>query len=349
MKSPYVLPQFRRLAGAWLAACTLLVFAMVVLGGLTRLTHSGLSITEWQPFVGTLPPLSAADWQAMFEKYQLTPEFRLKNHWMGVEDFKGIFWLEYFHRLLGRGIGLVFFLPYAWFLWRRAFSRALAWRLAGIFALGGLQGAVGWLMVQSGLIDDPRVSHLRLTVHLGLALAIYCALVWTWLDVRRNPPLRAGPPARSGIAFAGLAFAALAFMTALSGGLVAGIRAGYLYPTWPLMHGAFMPPDAWAMEPWWISAFESAATIQFNHRLLAYTVTACALALAFGVWRRVQDATARALAVALLAAVALQVSLGISTLLLHVPVPLAAAHQAGVLVLLGVAHMLAHRLRTLRY
>ncbi|MGH8617636.1 MAG: COX15/CtaA family protein, partial [Burkholderiales bacterium] len=204
MPPPHVLPQDQRPAAAWLAACTLLVFAMVVLGGLTRLTHSGLSITEWQPFVGTIPPLSAADWLAMYEKYQLTPEFQLKNHWMGVEDFKGIFWLEYFHRLLGRGIGLVFFLPYAWFLWRRAFSRTFAWRLAFIFALGGLQGAVGWLMVQSGLIDNPRVSHLRLTIHLGLALAIYCALAWAWLDVRRHQSPRARHRHR-GIALAGLA------------------------------------------------------------------------------------------------------------------------------------------------
>jgi len=339
---PFVDSRWRHPVAAWLVVCCLLVFAMVVLGGLTRLTHSGLSITEWQPFVGTLPPLSAADWQLMFEKYQLTPEFKLKNHWMGVEAFKGIFWLEYFHRLLGRAIGVVFFLPFAWFLCRRAFSRRLAWRLAGIFALGGLQGAVGWLMVQSGLLDNPQVSHLRLTAHLGLALAIYCALVWTWLDVRRDHR-----PQRSGgrLAMAGIAFVALAFATALSGGLVAGIRAGYLYNTWPLMNGDFLPPDAWAMTPWWISAFENATTIQFNHRFLAYMVAAGALALAAGVWWRARDAAARALAVVLLAAVAVQVTLGIATLLLRVPLALASSHQAGALVLLGVALALAHRLR----
>jgi cytochrome c oxidase assembly protein subunit 15 len=342
MISPHVLPQHQRSATAWLAACTLLVFGMVVLGGLTRLTHSGLSITEWQPFVGTVPPLSAADWQAMFEKYQLTPEFKLKNHWMGVEDFKGIFWLEYFHRLLGRAIGIIFVAPLAWFLWRRAFSRAFGWRLAGIFLLGGLQGAVGWLMVQSGLVDNPRVSHLRLTIHLGLAVAIYAALLWAFLDVRRESR---GPAAGRTLAPAALVFAALAFLTVLSGGLVAGIRAGYLYNTWPLMNGAFLPPDAWAMDPWWISAFENATTIQFNHRLLAYTVTAGALALAGMAWRAATDAVTRGLAAALVAAVAVQVALGISTLLLKVPVPLAAAHQAGALVLLGVALALAHRLR----
>jgi cytochrome c oxidase assembly protein subunit 15 len=341
--SPLVASQYRRAAALWLAACTLLVFAMVILGGLTRLTHSGLSITEWQPFVGTLPPLSAADWQAMFEKYQLTPEFRLQNHWMGVEDFKSIFWLEYFHRLLGRTIGLVFFVPLAWLLSRRAFSRAFGWRLAGIFLLGGLQGAVGWLMVQSGLVDNPRVSHLRLTIHLGLAVAIYAALLWAFLDVRRES--RAPSSARTALAPAALAFAGLAFVTVLSGGLVAGIRAGFLYNTWPLMNGAFLPPDAWAMEPWWISAFENATTIQFNHRLLAYAVTAGALALAVAAWRTTKDRVVRGLAGALLAAVALQVTLGISTLLLKVPVPLAAAHQAGALLLLGVALALAHRLR----
>lgn len=343
MNPPHVTPQYQRPAAVWLAVCTLLVFAMVVLGGLTRLTHSGLSITEWQPFVGTIPPLSAADWQAMFEKYQLTPEFRLKNHWMGVEEFKGIFWLEYFHRLLGRGIGLVFFIPYAWFVWRRAFSTALTWRLAGIFALGGLQGAVGWLMVQSGLVNNPQVSHLRLTVHLGLALVIFCALAWTWLDVRRTRTRAAR--ATRGLARAALGFALLAFIAALSGGLVAGIRAGYLYNTWPLMNDDFFPPDAWAMTPWWISAFENATTIQFNHRMLAYTVTVCALALAVSVWRRIEDRAARGMAAALIAAVALQVTLGISTLLLRVPVALAATHQAGALLVLGLALALAHRLR----
>jgi cytochrome c oxidase assembly protein subunit 15 len=198
-------------------------------------------------------------------------------------------------------------------------------------------------MVQSGLVDDPRVSHLRLTIHLGLALAIFCALVWTWLDVRRTRARAVH--ANNGLARAGLAFALLAFTAALSGGLVAGIRAGYLYNTWPLMNGDFFPPDAWAMTPWWISAFENATTIQLNHRLFAYTVTVCALALAIAVWRKVDDRAARGLAAALIAAVALQVTLGISTLLLRVPVALAATHQAGALVLLGVALALAHRLR----
>jgi heme a synthase len=165
----------RRSVAAWLLVCAALVFAMVVVGGVTRLTHSGLSIVEWQPLVGTVPPLSDADWQALFAKYRETPEFRHVNFNMDVEGFKRIFWWEYAHRLLGRLIGAVFLLPFLWFLWRGKLARPLAWQLAGVFALGALQGALGWYMVKSGLVDDPRVSHFRLTAHLGVALAIFAA------------------------------------------------------------------------------------------------------------------------------------------------------------------------------
>ena len=162
---------------AWLAICCLLVFAMVVVGGVTRLTHSGLSITEWQPIVGTIPPLSDADWDEAFAKYRQTPEFREVNHAMGLAEFKGIFWWEYFHRLLGRVIGMAFLLPYLGFLACGRIPRSLRWPLAGIFALGALQGALGWFMVQSGLVDDPRVSQFRLTAHLGVAFAIFGAML----------------------------------------------------------------------------------------------------------------------------------------------------------------------------
>ena len=338
--SPLVVPTWRRAVAAWLGACCLLVLLLIVVGGVTRLTHSGLSITEWQPLVGALPPLSAGDWQQLFDKYRETPEFILKNHWMTVGDFKSIFWLEYIHRLLGRLIGAVLLLPWAWFLWRRALSRQLNWRLAAIFLAGGLQGAVGWLMVKSGLIDNPRVSHLRLTLHLGIALAIYSALLWAALDVWRAPANARRPASFWRWRLATLAFAALAFVTALSGGLVAGIRAGYLYNTFPLMDGAFMPADAWAMQPWWLSAFENATTIQFDHRVLAYAVVACSLVVLARAPRAV-----RGVAWAVVAAVSLQVCLGIATLLLRVPVPLAAAHQLGAVLVLTSALALAHAAR----
>src|SRR5476651_2188160 len=215
----------RRAMAWWLLACCALVFAMVVVGGITRLTHSGLSIVEWQPIVGTLPPLDDAQWQETFARYQLTPEFRLRNHDMTLEGFKGIFWWEYSHRLLGRVIGLVFLVPFAWFLARGRIDRPLGWKLAGIFVLGGLQGALGWYMVKSGLVDDPRVSSVRLAGHLGLAFLIYASMLWVALGLRFASSVHARP---SLVRHSALVVA-LVFATALSGALVAAIHAGLAY------------------------------------------------------------------------------------------------------------------------
>ncbi|HEY6827881.1 MAG TPA: COX15/CtaA family protein, partial [Gemmatimonadaceae bacterium] len=265
-----------RSVAAWLFACCALVFAMVVVGGVTRLTHSGLSIVEWQPIIGTLPPLTDAAWQETFAKYRQTPEFRLVNHAMDVHAFKGIFWWEYFHRLLGRAIGVVFLVPLAWFALRRRISRELAKKLGAIFVLGGLQGAMGWYMVQSGLVDDPRVSHFRLTAHLGLALAIFAAMFWIALSIVRQgaggggavsgAAERAGPRLRR----AGACIAALVFVMALTGGLVAGIRAGFAYNTFPSMNGHVVPPEIMMLEPWYLNPLYNMATVQFDHRALAW-------------------------------------------------------------------------------
>ena len=333
-----------RAIAAWLFACCALVFAMIVVGGVTRLTHSGLSIDEWQPIVGTLPPLTDAQWQAAFTKYQATPEFRLVNHAMDVAAFKGIFWWEYFHRLLGRAIGVAFFVPLAWFAVRRRVSRALGWKLAAIFVLGGLQGAMGWYMVKSGLVDDPRVSHFRLTAHLGLALAIFAAMFWLGLSLIRPAAGRGGgslvPLRRAATALAWLVFA-----MALTGGLVAGIRAGFAYNTFPLMHGHVVPPEILMLEPWWRNFFYNMATVQFDHRALAWVLAFAVPAL----WWRVRsrpDAsrTVRLAADALLAALTAQIALGIATLVNVVPVPLAALHQAGAVVLFAAALNAAHAL-----
>jgi cytochrome c oxidase assembly protein subunit 15 len=335
----------QRPVALWLLAVCALLFAMIVLGGVTRLTHSGLSIVEWEPIVGTIPPLSQDDWNQLFEEYRRTPEFRLKNHWMGVEDFKGIFWLEYFHRLLGRLIGLAFAVPLAWFVLRRQIDRPLAWKLAGIFVLGGLQGAMGWYMVASGLVADPRVSHLRLTAHLGLAFLIFAATFWVALGRLRAPAIAAAGRDRQSLARVALALAALVFVMVLSGGLVAGIRAGYLYNTFPLMNGHFMPPDTWSLAPAWRNVFENATTIQFNHRLIAW---ALAVLVPLFWWRALRSelpAGARLACHLLLAALAAQITLGIATLLGAVPMPLAAAHQGGAVVLLGTALYCVHRLR----
>jgi cytochrome c oxidase assembly protein subunit 15 len=329
---------------AWLLVCCALVFAMVVVGGVTRLTHSGLSITEWQPIVGTLPPLSAADWNDAFAKYQLTPEFKQVNHAMTLAEFKGIFWWEYFHRLLGRAIGMVFLVPYLWFLLRNRIPRGYAWPLAGIFALGALQGLVGWLMVKSGLVEDPRVSQFRLTAHLGLAFAIFGAMWWTAQSLVFAR--QAVPAAQRGVRRAAFALAALVFFMVLLGGLVAGIRAGFAYNTFPLMNGAFVPPEILLLEPGWRNFFWNMATVQFDHRIVGWLL---AIVVPVFCWRlfaqRDASPRARAFGAGLLGMLALQLGLGIATLVNVVPLPLAALHQAGALVVFALALSTAHALR----
>lgn len=328
----------------WLLACCALVFAMVVVGGITRLTHSGLSIVEWQPIVGTLPPLDEQAWRAAFAKYQQTPEFRHVNREMDLAGFKSIFWWEYFHRLLGRLTGAAFLLPLLWFAARGRIVRPLAWRLAAIFALGGLQGAMGWYMVQSGLVDDPRVSQYRLAAHLGMALLIYAAMLWIALDLLSPRMRRIEAPLPGPRRFA-LALVVLVFAMALSGAFVAGIHAGLAYNTFPLMNGHVVPPGMFVIDPWYLNFFGNIATVQFDHRLIAWL-------LAFLVpwfWLRVRRAEtpprARRAADFLLAALALQIALGIATLLNVVPVPLAAAHQAGGVLVFTAALLAAHALR----
>ena len=322
----------------WLLACCALVFAMVVVGGVTRLTHSGLSIVEWQPIVGAVPPLDDAAWKDAFAKYQQTPEFRLVNPGMDLDGFKRIFWWEYAHRLLGRLIGAAFFLPLLWFAVRKRIDRALSWKLAVIFVLGGLQGAMGWYMVQSGLVDDPRVSQYRLAAHLGMAILIYAAMLWTALDLL-VPRATAAPRSLRRFAFV---LVALVFVQALSGAFVAGIRAGLAYNTFPLMSGHVLPPGMLVIEPWYLNFFSNIATVQFDHRVIAWVLAL----LVPWFWLRSRGAAPRVELAAslLLIAFALQVALGIATLLLVVPVSLAAAHQAGALLVFTAALFAAHAL-----
>lgn len=340
-RAPVDAARRRGAVAAWLLACAALVFAMVVVGGVTRLTHSGLSIVEWQPIVGTLPPLTDAQWQAAFEAYRQTPEYRLVNRGMSLDAFKGIFWWEYFHRLLGRFIGLAFAAPLAWFALRGYVDRKLAWKLAGIFVLGGLQGAMGWYMVKSGLVDDPRVSQFRLTAHLSIAFLIFAAMVWTALSLLDRAATPRGAAAARPLAWTVTGL--VAYMVA-TGGFVAGIRAGKAYNTFPLMNGHFVPPEILMLEPWWKNFFYNMATVQFDHRLGAW-------ALAFLVpwlwWkvRAVEDARARLASHLLLAMLVAQITLGALTVLNAVPVGLGAAHQGGAVVLLAFALALNHALR----
>jgi cytochrome c oxidase assembly protein subunit 15 len=336
----------RRIA-TWLIVCCALVFAMVVLGGVTRLTRSGLSIVEWQPIMGALPPLTAADWQALFLKYQQTPEYQKVNLGMSLDGFKGIFWLEYFHRLLGRLIGVAFLVPFVYFLWRRALAAPLVLKLGGVFLLGALQGLMGWYMVKSGLVDDPRVSQYRLTAHLVLALAIYAAMLWIALQLLFPAPARAA--AQSGstrVRRLARAVTALVIAMVVTGGFVAGIRAGFAYNTFPLMNGSWVPPEIFLIEPWYLNFFNNMATVQFDHRLAAWLLAFTVPWLWYEAGRAELPARARLLTHFLLAAAAVQIALGIATLLLAVPVALAAAHQAGALVVFTLALTLNHSLRT---
>lgn len=332
----------RRPVALWLLACCALVFAMVVVGGITRLTHSGLSIVEWQPLVGALPPLDEQQWEATFAKYRETPEFRLRNHDMTLEGFKGIFFWEYLHRLLGRLVGVAFFVPFLYFLVRGRIPRSLAWKLGAIFVLGGLQGALGWYMVKSGLVDDPRVSPLRLAAHLGMAFLLFALMAWTALDLLWPATAEKVPAATRALSSA---LVGVVFVMVLSGALVAGIRAGFAYNTWPLMNGKVVPDEILMIDPWWNNFVYNMATVQFDHRGIAYLIAV----LAVGTWAAVRsgvpDARARHWSRALLAAVAVQICLGIATLLMRVPVPLAAVHQAGAMIVFSCALGLRHALR----
>ena len=334
----------RRIA-LWLLVCCAMVFGAVVIGGITRLTDSGLSITQWQPLMGALPPLGVAEWARVFALYQTSPQYAEINAGMTLADFKLIFWWEWVHRLWGRLIGVVFLLPFLWFVATGQVNRRLGGRLVLLFILGGLQGALGWYMVQSGLVDDPTVSQYRLTAHLALALVILAAMLITALrllfpsadpvaDIRRGN-LRA---------LSAVATWALA-ITILSGGFMAGTDAGLTYNSFPLMDGDLLPEGYFLVEPWYANPFENITAIQFNHRWLAMATFAVIIALW---WRSrwvVLLPRARRLANALAVLALGQVVLGIATLLLAVPVTLAAAHQANAVVLLSAMVWFTFELR----
>jgi len=325
----------------WLLVCCAMIFAMVVIGGITRLTWSGLSITEWQPVMGAIPPLSAADWQIEFSKYQQTSQFKLLNTGMSLGDFKTIFLWEYVHRLWGRLIGFVYLLPFLYFLVRGRIPRRLAWPLAGIFALGGAQGALGWWMVESGFANRIEVSQYRLTAHLALALVIYTATLWTALGLLGQPTGMTPRWLRRGAEI----LLCLVGLTIVAGGFVAGLNAGLTYNTFPLMDGSFVPAGYAQLSPFIRNWFENIPAVQFDHRLLAETTMTSVVILWLTGTRAALPRPARSALHALLAMALLQVSLGISTLLLVVPVPLAAAHQAGAVLLLTAALLFRHQLR----
>jgi len=328
----------------WLVICAAMVFAMVVLGGATRLTESGLSIVEWKPLTVT-PPLSEEAWAREFEAYKSSPQFKQENSWMTVEDFKGIFWLEYLHRLWGRIIGAAFLLPFLWFLSKRAVDRPLGWKLSGLFVLGGLQGVLGWFMVASGLVDRPDVSQYRLAAHLVTALILYAALIWVALDqfrIARGQPAQGTDPR-----FAALALGVVGFILVVmtSGAFVAGLDAGMIYNTFPLMDGAVIPPDLYPLKPWYAGAFEDIKTVQFNHRVLALALVALITFMWIRAGRANLDHRSRQLVHVMFGVAYAQAALGITTLLTVVNLHAALSHQAVALILLTLALCLAHNAR----
>ena len=328
--------------GVWLFVCCALIFLMVVVGGITRLTLSGLSITQWEPVIGVVPPLSTAGWAVEFEKYQQISEYRLIRYGMMLDEFKSIYWWEYAHRLLGRLIGVAFAVPFVWFLVCGRLPRRLIAPLCGILLLGFAQGGLGWYMVESGLAERVEVSQYRLVAHLALALAIYAAILWVALGIVREPARRDLGRGWRRAAEVVLFFVAL---TILAGGFVAGTRAGLIYNTFPLMDGRAMPEGYAQLHPFVLNWFENIAAVQFDHRLLA-VVTAVVILLVWAAGRRaVLPRPAHAALHGLVAATALQVALGITTLVLVVPIPLAAAHQAGAVLLLTAAIVFRHTLR----
>jgi cytochrome c oxidase assembly protein subunit 15 len=335
----------RRQIAIWLFICSAMVFAIVVVGGVTRLTHSGLSIVEWKPIVGIIPPLSQQEWDVTFDKYKATPEYQKVNHQMSLDEFKGIFYWEYWHRVLGRLIGVAFFVPFAYFWVRKKIEPSLTPKLLGIFFLGGLQGAMGWYMVKSGLVDDPRVSQYRLTAHLSIAFLIFVSMMWVAFGLLAERACHVTDIALRKLQRIGFWLAILVAYMVVTGGFVAGIRAGKAYNTFPLMNGHIVPPEIFMIDPWYLNFFNNMATVQFDHRLGAWI-------LAFVVpwfWFKLRSASvsgrARQVANLLLVVVAGQITLGIATLLLAVPVALGAAHQGGAVVVLGVLLWLNHELR----
>jgi cytochrome c oxidase assembly protein subunit 15 len=327
--------------GWWMAVWAVMLLGLVVIGGITRLTDSGLSITEWRPVTGVIPPLDQSAWQREFDKYQQIPEFRLQNSAMTLAGFKRIYWWEYGHRLWARLVGLALALPLAWFWWRGGLSRRLKWRLTAVLALTGLQGAMGWYMVRSGLTVRTDVSQYRLAAHLALALALIALTVWTAAQIlwpARSVPERLGPRG------AALGWTALVSITAVAGALVAGLDAGKVYNEFPLMGGRLIPAGYRASASWWTNAGSNVIAVQFHHRVLAAATLVSGLWLAVRLTPRQLDPGLRRLGWTIAGLVAVQFGLGVATLLTSVRIELAVLHQAGAVLLFSVGVLLVHRL-----
>ena len=336
-QSPIPQDQHDRQIAYWLFFCAAVIFGMILLGGVTRLTSSGLSMVDWKPIMGVIPPMTQSDWQEMFLKYQQFPEYQKINVGMSLEDFKPIFMYEYLHRVLGRLIGVIFIVPFLFFYFSRRIKTGLTPKLVIMLIGGGCQGLLGWYMVKSGLVDNPHVSQYRLTAHLGAAVLIYGFILWTAFGLVLTARVQPVELQRFSIGLSGLIYVMI-----LSGGLVAGTHAGNAYSTWPLMGDSFVPAGLYAMTPAWLSAFEDITTIQFNHRMFAYLIVALVVAFAIRAFRFGIVGHLKGGIFCLIVLLGLQVTLGISTLIFYVPIPIAAAHQIGAVALLTASLFISH-------
>jgi cytochrome c oxidase assembly protein subunit 15 len=339
-----------RAVAVWLLISATMIFVMVLLGGITRLSGSGLSIMEWKPLMGALPPTSTAEWERVFALYREISQYKNVNHGMSLAEFQGIFWWEYSHRLWGRLIGVVFFLPFLYFLARGYFRKApgkpsLAPKLGAIFLLGALQGGIGWYMVASGFEDRDSVSQYRLVLHLGLALIIYALILWTALDLLQPQAISGKPATARALRRHAILLLVLVAIELCLGGLVAGLHGGLIYTDFPLMNRDLVAPDVFALSPWWTNVTENPGGAQFFHRIGALLITLTLLALVWRAWRSEVPDLIRSRMLFLLLALILQVGLGISTLILVVPLPLAVAHQGGAVVLLSATLFALHGLK----
>jgi cytochrome c oxidase assembly protein subunit 15 len=339
-----------RAVGIWLLACAAMIFVMVLIGGITRLSGSGLSIMEWKPLMGALPPMSTAEWERVFALYREISQYKNVNHGMSLAEFQGIFWWEYSHRLWGRLIGVVFFLPFLWFLLRGYLRKApgkpsMAPKLGAIFLLGALQGAIGWYMVASGFEERDSVSQYRLVLHLGMALVIYALILWAALDLLQPRSVGGSAATARPLRRHAILLLVLVAVELTLGGLVAGLHGGLIYTDFPLMNGDWVAPDVFAMSPWWANVTENPGGAQFLHRIGALLVTLTLLTLVWRAWRSEIPDLVRGRMALLLMALILQVGLGISTLILVVPLPLAVAHQGGAVILLSATLFALHGLK----
>jgi cytochrome c oxidase assembly protein subunit 15 len=329
----------------WLAVIALLIVAMILVGGATRLTDSGLSITEWQPIMGAIPPLSDDAWQKAFQAYQRIPEYTELKRGMSLDQFKTIYWWEWAHRFLGRLIGAAFFIPFLAFWAAGWIPRNLLPQLGGLFLLGGLQGAVGWYMVKSGLVDRTDVSQYRLAAHFGIAVAILGYTLWLLFGLGTGTRVKRTAPARGAI-WAATVLLGLVYVQLLAGALVAGLDAGQGFNTWPLINGAFVPDGLGALTPWYLNPFENPLTAQFDHRMLGYAVVLASVAQAAWLAASNKPSALVASGLVLMVFALLQATLGVWTLLLAVPIPLGLAHQAGAVAVFAAA--VHHLWRTTR-